>query len=510
MSNRPKVRPGAAWLVATREYVENVRTKGFWFGALAMPFIFLLFALVPGLIERDSEAVYAVVDHSGWVLDEVRRVIVQADLEHFLAALDATEGSDDVDIVAELRVYVATPSDRAQFVADATKLIHTLVVEGGTVRSPSAFIERFADWWMREPGEVTEISSRVSFARFSEINALRAANADLNSLVDQDVILGYFVIPDDPVSTAAGARYVTRNLTNRDLQGWFENIVSDVVQKQRLREQDIDRDTAERIQAPIEFEAQQLTESGDEVAADAADTLAQWAPVGFVYLLWISIFSTTQMLLTNTLEEKSNKLVEVLLSSLTAIELMIGKIVGIAMTGMTLVGMWLLAFVGFIVGIPVLLDLSSTLDLSQLVRDPTYLVQFVIYYLLGFFFYASVLCGLGSVCNNLKEAQNMAMPVQFVLFVPLMVMVPIGRDPNGILAQVLSFLPPFTPFVMLNRAAFPPSWIVYVLTSALMLVSIWGALLFAARLFENGILMTGKPPKLRQIASMVRAKAFRW
>ncbi len=115
---------------------------------------------------------------------------------------------------------------------------------------------------------------------------------------------------------------------------------------------------------------------------------------------------------------------------------------------------------------------------------------------------------IGSLASNLKEAQTLMMPIQLLLIVPLVVMVPIGRDPNGLLAQVLSWLPPFTPFVMMNRAAFPPGLHHYVGTTLLMLVSIFFALRLAARIFETGVLMTGKPPRLRHCSSCCGANAM--
>ena len=126
-------------------------------------------------------------------------------------------------------------------------------------------------------------------------------------------------------------------------------------------------------------------------------------------------------------------------------------------------------------------------------------MSFIVYFVLGYLFYAALLCGIGSLANNLKEAQTLMMPIQLLLIVPLVVMVPIGRDPNGLLAQVLSWFPPFTPFVMMNRAAFPPGWITYVGTTLLMLISIFLALRAAARVFETGVLMTGKAPRLRHV-----------
>ena len=312
-----------------------------------------------------------------------------------------------------------------------------------------------------------------------------------------------------PWSTAAMPLYVTRKLTNLEVRNWYAGLVTNVVRDRRIREENIAPSTADWIQTPITFDTTRLTDSGTETAAQLGDTLTQWAPVAFVYLLWISIFSVTQMLLTNTVEEKSNKLVEVLLSSLRPVDLMAGKILGIAATGITIVGSWLVIFLAVVLWLPGLLGAPVSLDMTALVDQPIYLVSFFVYFLLGYLFYAALLCGIGSMANNLKEAQTLMMPVQLLLVVPLIVMVPIGRDPHGLLAQVLSWLPPFTPFVMMNRAAFPPSEFTYVGTTLLMLVSIYFALALAARVFETGVLMTGQPPKLRQLFQLLRGNRSR-
>src|SRR5262249_16426378 len=90
------------------------------------------------------------------------------------------------------------------------------------------------------------------------------------------------------------------------------------------------------------------------------------------------------------------------------------------------------------------------------------------------------------------------------LAVPLLVMVPIGRDPNGPIAAVLSWIPPFTPFVMMDRAAFPPSVLTYVGTMALMIASIFVALSLAARIFEAGAPQAAQPPPFRTLLALLR------
>ena len=151
------------------------------------------------------------------------------------------------------------------------------------------------------------------------------------------------------------------------------------------------------------------------------------------------------------------------------------------------------------------MGIQPPFDPTFLLTDPVYLSSFVIYFLLGYLLYAALLVGIGSVCNSLKEAQNLMMPVSVVLMLPLFAMIPVGRDPNGTLARILSYIPPMTPFVMMNRAAGPPSTMDYALTGALLLGTIvmffWGA----AKIFRIGILMTGKPPKMREVFRWLRA-----
>lgn len=499
-------------LVAAREYLENVRTRGFWISAISMPILFLLFSIVPALL-ADSTGVarFAVVDQSGWVARATAERILGQDVTHVverIAATDFDANAGLADAVRRLKPEVTDESARHAFIETATTLIARLRREGAQVRDPKLPLEIFADWWMRDLDAVIDFAPEVSRARFRQMAVQQRDRATLNHRLEEESLLGYFVIPEDPVRNADGATYVTRNLTNRDLQRWYAGHVTAVVRGQRIREENIAAKTATWIQEPVAFAATRITAAGEETEAELSDTLAQWAPVGFVYLLWISVFSVTQMLLTNTIEEKSNKLVEVLLSSLAPIDLMAGKILGICATGMTLIGVWLATLIMIVFWLPTLLGAGTSLDLTPLVDNPVYIGSFVVYFLLGYLFYAALLCGLGALCSSLKEAQNLAMPVQFLLLVPLFVMIPIGRDPNGTLAAVMSWIPPFTPFVMLNRSAFPPDWSVYVGTTALMVVSIWLALRLAARLFETGILMTGKAPRLRQLLRMVRGKSL--
>lgn len=411
-----------AFLVAQREFLENVRTKGFWIGIMMLPLMLLMIAAIPFAVETTREAKrFAVVDKTGWLLASVAAEVEQANKQFLLVNI----GTEDPK--------------------------------------------------------------------------------KLNEALTDGRLFAYFVIEENAVATGKGSRYVSNNFTDRDLLNWFSRLVSQPVRQQRLALENLSEEVAIWISEPLEFETVQLGNDGAMAEVGTTDVVRQWTPVAFVYLLWISILINTQMLLTNTIEEKSNKLIEVLLSSVSPLTLMSGKIAGIAATGLAIISAWTLMALGFFVVLPDLLGIRLPVDVTAVLGEPWFLASFLIYFILGYLLYAAILVGLGSICSNLKEAQNLMLPVQLMQMIPLFVMVPIGRDPNGTLAQVLSYFPPLTPFVMMNRAAAPPTTTEYVVTTLLLLVSIAVAMWLAAKVFRVGILLTGKAPSLFEVARWLRA-----
>lgn len=367
-------------LVAQREYLENVRTKGFWIGAVSVPFLVLAFATVPAMIASSSSgSTFAVLDRSGWVHDAVTREIVSRDVvlvvdtivEQSLGVIPdspaETRHRPIESMFGEIRSLADDPGEIDRFKTNASTLVASLEMELTRVRQPVLLVERFADWFTQDREGVVEVNGDVSFARFSEIDAFGQTIDSLQAAVNAETLGGFFVIPPDPVAAGTGARYVTTNLTSLEVQQWFGAMVSNVVQRQRLKERNIDPDTADWFAERIVFEPT-LIRDGETASAEVDDMFEQWAPVGFVYLLWISIFSVAQMLLTNTVEEKANKLVEVILSAVEPIDLMAGKIVGIAATGTTMMLVWITTFAAIILAVPLILGAAPRVDLTILSR----------------------------------------------------------------------------------------------------------------------------------------------
>lgn len=252
----------------------------------------------------------------------------------------------------------------------------------------------------------------------------------------------------------------------------------------------------ERTYAPFAY-LNPKKEKGQE-AMGATDVIRQWAPSGFVYLLWVAIFSIMQMLLSNMIEEKSNRIIEVLLSSVTPGELMMGKLVGIAAIGLTMIGAWMAALFG-------ILSWKSggasefAGQVFVVLRTSNLVPVFAVYFLLGYLMYAAFILSIGSVCNTLKEAQSYMAVMTMIMMVPLMTMTFIPKDPNGAVARILSWIPLYTPFTMMNRATADPPLVDLVGTLLLLLVTTGAALYLAGKIFRIGILRTGQPPKLVEL-----------
>lgn len=485
-------------LVARREYMDHVRTKGFWIGVLAFPLIFALSAVAPVLLSETKQArTYAVIDHSGFVLAEVEKGILAEDLAVVLRAAAVRYRAGGA---AWERLPPAVRAAAQSYVSVEEAARPALVQE------MAAGATELVEWWQQVAAEELEaLDLELSRSRYVRVEVGDAAPAALNRLVNDGALFAYFVIAADPVASDEGCKYISLNLTDRDLHDWFAERVFQVVRARRIEQTGLDATTSDWLQTPVRFAERKVDKRGGEAEVSASDKVQQWAVIPFVYLLWMAVFVNAQALMTNTVEEKSSRLIEVLLSALSPFELMAGKIAGTAAVGLTLVSTWVACVVAAAVIAPAALG-GDVASIVGVVSTPLYLWSFVFYFLAGFLLYACLLVGAGSLCNSLKDAQSLMLPLLIPLIVPLLAMVPITLDPNGTLARVGSYIPLFTPFVMMNRAAGSPPWWEYLATSVLLLLSIYCAVLGAAKVFRIGILMTGKPPRLREVMRWLTAK----
>ena len=218
-------------------------------------------------------------------------------------------------------------------------------------------------------------------------------------------------------------------------------------------------------------------------------------PLAFIGLVLMSVMVSGQYLLTTTIEEKQSRVVEMLLSAVSPMELMTGKILGQFCVGLVVLvlysGIGLVALVSFAV--------SGVLDTSLV-------LYLFVSYVIAYFVIASLMAAVGAAVNELREAQTLMTPLMVIVMVAWLLWLPISRNPDSMLALVTSFLPPVNTFAMLLRitsSSPPPTWQI-LLSLAIGVASVFAALWFAGKVFRIGLLMHGKPPNLRTLVQWSR------
>jgi ABC-2 type transport system permease protein len=274
----------------------------------------------------------------------------------------------------------------------------------------------------------------------------------------------------------------------------LEKSVAKAIVKARVKRAGTDYTSLKSLLTLPETSVRRMSNEGAEAEENAiAKTLL---PMGFMMLLWIATFTSGQYLLTTTIEEKSSKVMEVLLSAVSPMELLCGKIVGYA-----LVSILMLAMYGGL-GIAAL----TAAAMGDLV-SPGMLVLMLVYFVMAYAFVSTMMASVGSAVNDLREAQSLVTPAMLLLMLPIMLWLPISEQPNGWVATISSFIPPAIPFVMVLRvtASNEPidTWQValsMVWGFAWVGVFIWAG----AKIFRVGVLMQGKPPTPRELLKWIR------
>lgn len=523
-----------AFLVAWREYAENVKTKGFWITIFIFPLMIWISFTAGSWIEK-TKAVrhFVLLDQSSelepaidaalerlyqrevlkafgaWAQKNAKKSaqsVTAADLERMPAdsgaAFDKWSG-DNPELLDEFlknggleaamaQMKPMLRADAPEFSAPGRSFKRVPLPSGIDPALPPVELAERLKPYLRGDAEVEVDGDRVGL--FAAV------------IVPAD-ILARVVRPGAPPGIGtekAGIQYWSSNLADEDLKDEVERSVNEEVRRLEYVEKGMDADSVRTVQRThLPFAALDPKKEIGEETVSLADKIRQWAPVGFVYLLWIAIFTIAQMLLNNTIEEKSNRIIEVLLSSVTPGELMMGKLGGIAAVGLTTIGTWILSLVA-ILEIKAGQEAELARELLNVLKGSGLLTWFVVYFFLGYLLYAGAFLAIGSLCNTLKEAQNMMGPAMVIMIVPLMTMAFIPKEPNGTLATVLSWIPIYTPYIMMNRAAADPPMFDRVGTMILLVATTATVLWLSGRIFRIGILRTGQPPKFMELVRWVK------
>lgn len=307
---------------------------------------------------------------------------------------------------------------------------------------------------------------------------------------------GVFLVPSDALtSEEATLKYYSRSATDFMTQGRLSSRVNDAVQQHRLSARGIDPSEVEQLMKDLKVDAVQLSKAGEQKKGGVANFF-----IGFILiaLLFVPSFVYGLEIMRGIIQEKTDRVVEVLVSSMSAKQLLVGKILGVAAVGLTQVGVWLLmaglvgAFGGAVLAV-------AGENFLQMLRVSTF-VYFVIFFILGYLTYVCVYAIGGAVCNSEKEAQQLIMPITMTMMLPWFLMAPIMTNPDSSLAVGFSLAPVFGPLTMYARTlvADPPMW--HVLLSILVSIATISVMFWVtAKIFRVGILSYGKRPTIPEL-----------
>lgn len=443
-------------LIAKREFVTTVANKGFIVGLFLMP------ALIAVLVVAGPRLLTTL--RSPQVVGRV-------------AIVDPTGG-----VAPLLRSTVSPSAIESRREAEAARAMAN--VPGGEQAS------RF--------GEVREIFAPVPQLTLVERPPgvdLESEKRNLSSVDPNERTLALVVIQPDAVERASDAvefgtyqMYVTRGLDD-GTESALRDSLREALVGARLAAAALDH---QRIDAMT-----RVRNPGSIVVTAAGEQRGQRAFMEFLpFLVGVMLFAGVvmggQTLMTSTVEEKSSRVVEVLLAAVSPFQLMAGKLLGQLGVGLLALAIYL--------GLG-LLALYSFAMFG--IIDPMLIVYFLVFFLITYTVFGALMMSIGAAVNTMQEAGSLMGPVILLLMCPYLLSPIIGRAPNSPLSVALSFIPPINSFAMMTRMASgspPPAWQVW-LTVLVGLGTVIAVLWFAAKVFKVGLLMHGKPPN---VATLIR------
>ena len=442
--------------IIKREYLQQVRAKAFWISTFLIPtlglgLVFIQVALAKNLVAKGK---IAVVDMSGRLY------------EPLLAEHRARPGDEDE----------SSKKEKKDRLADSKTLEDAAATRKQTVKTELEF---------------TKVDATPE--------TLAAVRHRLNEDVQKRRLKAYIVLDEKTLETGAAEWRAESVKAEIVMRQEIANYLSRAATKERLKDRGVDPKIYEAARVRVDLDPHEAKdvesgESGKNVGFNIAVSAI------FFFLIYMSIFIYGAYIMRGVLEEKNNRIVEVIVSSVRPTTLMLGKILGIGAVGLTQYSVW--ACLAIAITLP---GAAAVMGMSEgIPHIPAGTIgAFVLFFLLGYFLYASLYAALSAPFNTEQEAQQFVIIPGMMLILTSTTWFFAFNQPNGTLATVLSFFPFTAPLMMFMRISVqtPPLWQIG-LSVTILLLTIWAVAWFAGRIYRVGILMYGKKPTLPEI--------FRW
>lgn len=371
-------------------------------------------------------------------------------------------------------------------------------------------------------------------AQNSEYLEIIPATEPTDSLLKSEKYDGVLVIGEDIVQNPNNATLYTHEQgSNMEVEKDITHVIEGTVSDARLREYNIENIDQIVKDSEVSVFLKTIRVSDDGSEKDVSSGVSMVLGFVMVFILYMFLLMYGQMVMTSIIEEKNNRVLELIVTSVRPVQLMMGKIVGVGLVAVLQIAIWAVlvcSFVGFVMPLMIPADVASqvsmvnagTFDASTAAVDPDmiqalsmfssigYVAKMFLYMALfligGFLFYAAIFAAIGSAVDNVQDASQLTtfatMPI-ILGFVCSMVVV---NDPNGQLAMWLSMIPFTSPMVMMMRVPFEiPDWQIWV-SIVILYVSFGVMAWIAGKIYRVGIFMYGKKPTIKDLVRWARYK----
>ena len=346
-------------------------------------------------------------------------------------------------------------------------------------------------------------------------------------------------IPKNVVEAPKTVQIFARKNVSLDLQGNIEGAISREIETYKLSQAGITRKVIEDAKTNVDAQTVNLSDEGEKNSNSIVTTIIG----GFLALLiYLSVFIYGAQVMRGVMEEKSNRIVEVIISSVKPFQLMMGKIIGVAMVGLTQFMLWIVLTVGLFsfggavlgtsaqpsAGTPASVQMQAmpgsaavqkkmatsgdsfaakAIEALGTLNWPLVIFAFLVYFIGGYLLYSSLFGAIGAAVDNETDTQQFMLPIMLPLIAASAFAQIVIRDPDGPLAFWTSMIPLTSPIIMMVRIPFGvPAWEI-ALSMALLVLGFLGTIWLAARIYRVGILMYGKKPTYKELAKWVFYKA---
>ena len=351
-------------------------------------------------------------------------------------------------------------------------------------------------------------------------------------------VFGILVVGSDIATNPSNLQLFAYESSTINIEQAITEQVRTIVESEKLKEYNIEDIDAilEAVKTPVSIQVKQLDESGDTKESSSILNIALAYIFGF--LIYMFVFLYGNMVMQGVIEEKSTKVMEVMVSSVKPFQLMMGKILGIASVAVTQFAIWVvfILVVGgaamSLLGVDEMMAAASsasamdpaammgaasmpslddeTLSIIRTVTDPAYLLRilggFLIYFVGGYLLYAAMFAAVGSAVDNEKDTNNLQMPITIPLILGIFVMMSAMQEPHGPLAFWFSMIPFTSPIVMMVRLPYGvPGWEL-ALSVGLLVLTFVGMVWLAGKIYRVGVFMYGKKPTFRELLRWARYK----